>query len=78
VMNPDATAAGAACTLKVRKNGTTPDSVLYLIIDDSATVGKVYATSAIVGLDSGQICEYDLDVNGFTVDYGIYVLGYWE
>ncbi|MBA7573640.1 hypothetical protein ES708_15438 [subsurface metagenome] len=65
--------------LRVRKNGTTPtyDSRIYLNNAEPVAVDRTLVT--IVGLDSGQVLEYTIDVNQDpTVSSFIWLLGYIE
>ena len=72
--------AGAYSELEVRKNGTTATSTPRLRIDGSGiTAGTDQYLDVVVGLDSGQVLEYRIDVGeGWTVDSRIVVLGYIE
>jgi len=66
--------------LAVRKNGTTPGQFpLVRVNQGNANAADVFMGYVIVGLDSGQICEYRIDVEaGGQCDVQIDVLGYWE
>lgn len=71
----------AVALWKVRKNGTTPS--YYPRIRAGSEMGDTtYADLfeyALVGLDSGQVIEYELGVTGtIQVDVEIRVLGYIE
>ena len=65
--------------LRVRKNGTTPSDTPALL-GRQGTENANYAWSRdIVGLDSGRVLEYRLEVTGTAqADFRIYVLGYIE
>ena len=79
-IDADVIGAGDQSYLRVRKNGTSPTHYPKLVLDKAAvTVDVLHAQCAAVGLDSGQLIEYDFICGtGWTCDYYIAVLGYWE
>ncbi len=71
---------GTYSELAVRENGTTTTYTPRLRIDkEGITAALDQYLDVVVGLDSGQVLEYRIDVGtGWTVDARIVVLGYIE
>lgn len=64
-----------------RKNGTTPSYYPRCWLPANANAGAYFENTSIVGVDSGQILEYNLDSDnwgGGKVDVYLNVLGYIE
>jgi len=63
-----------------RKNGTTPTMYPKMsVYGEEAHAADIFQTQMTVGLDSGQIAEYILAVEGGgQCDLLVHVLGYWE
>jgi hypothetical protein len=67
--------------LGIRKNGTTPSYYPQLRVSDvnGDAAGAVRHMIALIGLDSGEIMEYEIAISGtIQVDTFIEVLGYIE
>ncbi|MBA7563073.1 hypothetical protein ES708_04726 [subsurface metagenome] len=66
--------------LEIREKGSTTVSTARLRVDAAGiTAVTDQYTEVVVGLDSGQVVEYRIDVGtGWTVDSRIAVLGYIE
>jgi hypothetical protein len=80
VMDADVIGGGTSSKLEVRKNGTTPTYTPSIFLDVAGcTVDVPIITQQIIGLDSGQVMEYQFTCGaGWTCDLWINVLGYWE
>jgi hypothetical protein len=80
-LNTDSVNGGMAF-LRVRRNGDTPTYVPQILVGPGDTnitdrVPIATCSSVIVGLDAGQVFEYNLDVTGtIQVDAYINLLGY--
>lgn len=79
-MKANTIGTGSSCQLKVRKNGTTPAYYPEHRIDkEGITAGFYINQEVIVGLDSGQVLEYAIEMGvGWDVNSRIVVLGYIE
>ena len=79
-MRADTIGAGVASQVGLRKNGTNPSYYPTLKIEAAGIVtGSRIYTLKIVGLDSGQVMQYRIEVGtGWQVDTTISVLGYIE
>ena len=65
--------------LEARKNGCTPVAGYPSLYIWNAEASETRTETAIIGLDSNQLMEYQLVVEaGGQCDAYIYVLGYWE
>jgi len=65
--------------LQVRKNGTTPDYMPFICINNAEPDWSMRTLCPILGLDADRRIQYRIDVaTGATVDSWIDVLGYVE
>lgn len=83
MLTADSVGANGYALLGVRKNGETPTDYPYVVMAESLghTGGptSTQAAEVIVGMDSGQVVEYQLYIAGtIQVDAKIKVLGYIE
>jgi hypothetical protein len=76
----DVTSGNDYVDFDIRQNGASTTVAPELEISGAqAQAGIGYETTAIIGLDSNQVIEYQYDMGaGWTVDLYIYVLAYWE
>jgi hypothetical protein len=71
--------AAHAYGIVVRKNGTTPSHPPTLVTSWACTGPDEWQSEVTVGMDTGQVIEYELDVSaGGEADFAIDVLGFWE
>ena len=80
-VNVDSITSGDSAILQVRKNGTTPVRMPRCMAkyDNGDRAGADIYAFVLVGMDSGQVIEYELNLSGsIQVDITINVLGYFE
>lgn len=77
----DSIVGGATATLELRKNGTTPSAYFSQRVGSAAGDGPSAWIRGffIVGLDVGQVMEYQISIGGtIQVDTNLYLMGYIE
>ena len=77
----DSISGTAGVTLSVRKNGDTPGDTPTLYVDNlhGDIAGSRFDMIQPVGLDSGQVIEYQISISGtIQVDCYLVVMGYIE
>lgn len=68
-----------ALEFMLRVNGSTDSFQFYMTATDAPEAGDMANLVGIIGLDSGQVCEYSAAISGTAqADFNVYVLGYIE